>query len=249
MADTTASKNQKYFNEQASSYDTKHEKTINQLIAHIQKRKDFIGAQWVVDDSDDEPTTEADGSHKPSVDKDSVRFLDYACGTGLVTRCVGIDISENMVASYNARAENQGLEKEEMYAYQGNLLNKNDPNPASLSDATFFNFDVAAVGLGAHHFEDPDFAVRQITARLRPGGVFFILDFLPHEPFDGHQHKAVHTVTHHGFSEERVRDMFTRAGVGKGFELQDLGSGVVFAGMGKDGSDMKRRPSFNRKNT
>ncbi|PKS12093.1 hypothetical protein jhhlp_001389 [Lomentospora prolificans] len=233
--------------EQASSYDTKHAKTIDQLIAHIQKRKDFLGANWVTDDTEDE--TEADGSRKPGVDKDSVRFLDYACGTGLVTRalapyttqCVGIDISENMVASYNARAENQGLSKDEMYAYQGNLLDKEHPNPAPLSDANFFNFDVAGVGLGAHHFEDPDFAARQIAARLRPGGVFFIIDFLPHAAADGHQHKSVHTVTHHGFSEERVREMFTKAGVGKGFALEELGNGVVFTSMGKNGQDMKRK--------
>ena len=64
--------------EQASSYDTRHQKTIDQLIAHIQKRKDFIGARWVADDDEND-----DGSHaagKP------VRFLDYACGTGLVSR-------------------------------------------------------------------------------------------------------------------------------------------------------------------
>ena len=54
------------------------------MIAHIQNRKDFLGANWVTDDTEDE--TEADGSRKPGVDKDSVRFLDYACGTGLVTR-------------------------------------------------------------------------------------------------------------------------------------------------------------------
>lgn len=135
----------------------------------------------------------------------------------------------------------QGLSKDEMHAYQGNLLNKEDPNPSSLSSADLFNFDVAAVGLGAHHFEDPDFAARQIAARLRPGGVFFIVDFLPHDHVDGHAHKAAHTVTHHGFSEERVREMFTAAGVGKGFAMVEMGSGVVFAGMGKDGKEMKRR--------
>ena len=168
-----------------------------------------------------------------------------------------------MVASYNQRAENQvcqspltptpwnpnssihadptspqGLTPDEMHAYTGNLLDPVDPSPASLSSADFQSFDLAAVGLGFHHFGDPDFAARQLAARLRPGGVLFIVDFLPHGHHDVHAHAGV---AHHGFSEERVREIFEGAGVGKGFGLEEMGEGVVFHNAGGEGKDMRRR--------
>jgi len=90
-----------------------------------------------------------------------------------------------MVAQYNARASNQGLAPDEMQAYRGDLLNEKDPNPTALADPQrFFNFDVAACGLGFHHFDNPTFAARQIVGRLKPGGVFVLLDFLPHSKME-----------------------------------------------------------------
>lgn len=233
--DETTTNNKKYFDALASSYDNRHEKTINELIEHIRKLKDFIGVDW------------ADGGEG---DKKAVRLLDYACGTGLVSRAlaqyvtqsVGVDISDNMVGAYNARAENQGLTKDVMHAYPGNLLDRENPDPPSLADPLFSNFDVAAVGLGAHHFADPDFAAAQLARRLRPGGVLFIVDFLPHRrAVAGEEHPAEHTVEHHGFSEERVRAMFEGAGAGKGFALAEMGDGVVFHGINKDGKTLERR--------
>jgi hypothetical protein len=61
----------------ASTYDAKYERTIEQLIREIQRRKNFIGAAWVDDQED------VDGEERP---KREVRLLDYACGTGLVSR-------------------------------------------------------------------------------------------------------------------------------------------------------------------
>lgn len=78
-----------------------------------------------------------------------------------------------MVAAYNARAENQvkcprlanttasgerrhtnpdiqGLTRDEMLAYQGNLCDPDEPTPSAFAGAEFSNFDVAAVGLGFH---------------------------------------------------------------------------------------------------
>lgn len=125
-----------------------------------------------------------------------------------------------------------------MHAYTGNLLDPSDPSPASLSSAHFHAFDVAAVGLGFHHFADPDLAARQLASRLRPGGVLFVVDFLPHEHHDVPAHAGV---AHHGFSEERVRAIFEGAGVGKGFALEEMGNGVVFHNVGGEGREMKRR--------
>jgi tRNA/tmRNA/rRNA uracil-C5-methylase (TrmA/RlmC/RlmD family) len=70
------------------------------LVAEIQARKDFIGVKW------------ADGSSADQA-KRPVRLLDYACGTGLVSRALapfvtqstGVDIAENMVKQYNENAE------------------------------------------------------------------------------------------------------------------------------------------------
>lgn len=67
-----------------------------------------------------------------------------------------------------------------MYAYQGNLLDPNDPDPREFSGFDFHLFDIAVVGLGFHHFDDPALAAQRLVERLRPGGVLLILDFLPH---------------------------------------------------------------------
>ena len=72
----------------------------------------------------------------------------------------------------------------EMRAYQGNLCNPGDPNPPALASPEFFDFDIAAVGLGFHHFDDPKLAARRLAERLKPGGVLMILDFLPHDELD-----------------------------------------------------------------
>ena len=71
-----------------------------------------------------------------------------------------------------------------MHAYQGNICVPEDPNPAALASPEFSDFDIAAVGLGFHHFDDPALAARRLAERLKTGGVLMILDFLPHESPD-----------------------------------------------------------------
>ncbi|KAM7201402.1 methyltransferase [Naviculisporaceae sp. PSN 640] len=232
MGTTHTHQNKEFFNNEAANYDARHEKTLSQIVEEIRARLDFIGVDWV----DDDDSEEEDGKKKEQESSGkTVRLLDYACGTGAVSRalapyttqCVGIDLSENMVAAYNARAENQGLATEEMHAYQGNLCVPDDPSPAAFTSPEFYNFDVAAVGLGFHHFDDPELAAKRLAERLRPGGVLVILDFLPHGKFDTH-HPAADTVTHHGFSEEQIQSIFTKAGVGKDFALEEFSRDVVF---------------------
>lgn len=67
-----------------------------------------------------------------------------------------------------------------MAAAVGNLLDPADPSPADFASEEWFNFDLAVVGLGFHHFEDPTLAATRLAERLRPGGVLMIIDFMPH---------------------------------------------------------------------
>lgn len=133
-----------------------------------------------------------------------------------------------------------------MHAVLGNLIDPSDPNPASLSGPEFHDFDIAAVGLGFHHFDDPALAAKRLGERLRKGGVLMILDFMPHGHFHGHdehghghEHPAKKTVVHMGFSEEEMKKVFEGAGVGGGFEFVVLGKGVVFEEKEK-GTKMER---------
>lgn len=144
-----------------------------------------------------------------------------------------------MVAEYNKVVANQGISASEMHATVGNLLNPSDPSPESLSGDEFFNFDIASVGLGFHHFDDPSFAAKQLASRLKAGGVLYIIDFVPHE-HHGHDHPAAHTVTHAGFSQEDVKKMFEDAGAGGNFEYVTIGKGIVFNGVKENGHTMKR---------
>lgn len=161
-----------------------------------------------------------------------------------VSQCVGLDISESMVHEYNTSARNQGIDEAEMSAHLGNLLDP-DSVPESLAGPEYHGFDVAAVGMGFHHFPDPGLAAKRLADRLKTGGVLFIVDFLPHDDPNGHSHghgshghshghdshghAAAKTVIHFGFSEEDVKGYFEAAGVGEKFEYVLLGKGVVFS--------------------
>lgn len=127
-----------------------------------------------------------------------------------------------------------------MFAVVGDLTVPGDPRPAALSGPEFFDFDVAVLGLGFHHFENPALSAQRLVERLRPGGVLVILDFVTHSPHGGGHHGASHTVLHHGFSEEQMKTIFEEAGAGTGFTFQEMGSGVVFT-HGADQESRKRR--------
>ncbi|KAG9247179.1 S-adenosyl-L-methionine-dependent methyltransferase [Calycina marina] len=265
-------KNKAHFNEAASTYNAKFSKTILQIIDKIQARRDWIGVDWIEDSSEDSENSNSSAAN-PSAGNEgkTVKLLDYACGTGLISRafapyvsqCIGVDISESMVNEYNAGATNQGIAEDEMHAVVGDLI---APTPsATLSGAKFEGFDIAAVGMGWHHFENPLLAAHRLADRLKVGGVLFIIDFLPfddpksaqaqahshgashhhaHEEGKGKHseneeisHQAVRFITHFGFSEDEMMKVFESAGVGGGFEYMTLGEGTVFK---HSGQDMKR---------
>jgi SAM-dependent methyltransferase len=187
---------------EASNYDANHRKTGDYLIASLQANLSFINAPFLADVSSD---SEDDENVKlPSIKGVSLKLLDYASGTGLISRAlmqhctsaVGIDLSDAMVSEYNKAASNQGLNDDEMHAYTGNLIDPSDPSPEAFRGEKFWNFDLAAVGLGFHHFEDPVLAAARLVERLKKDGVLLIIDFLPHEGFGHHHHDH-----HHGHGE------------------------------------------------
>lgn len=115
-----------------------------------------------------------------------------------LTRTQGLDISASMVEQYNLTSRNQNLYPLEMFAVEGNLLDANNPSPESLKAEEWWEFEIAAVGLGFHHFEDPRFAARQLARRLKKGGVLLVIDFCSHAPIAGH-HTHAHEHEHeHG---------------------------------------------------
>lgn len=203
------SKNQAHFNEIAGKYDQQNAAAIVQLERLIQARLDFIGV------------------------KQDSRFLDYACGTGMLSRVlaktvsesIGIDITENMVQAYNARARSEGISAARS-AFVGNLADPSDAAPLAFSDAKFFDFDIAGVGLGWHHFDDCNLAAKRLVSRLKPGGVLFIVDFSAHEmnpEFASH-----HGVTHHGFTKDQIKTMFEEAGAGGEFAFEEFAEPIDF---------------------
>ncbi|KAJ4132726.1 hypothetical protein NW754_015542 [Fusarium falciforme] len=191
MADVL-SENQAYFNKIAGEYDQRNAGAIAQLERDIEQKMEFIGV------------------------KQGARLLDYACGTGMLSRVlakytsetIGIDLSKDMVGVYNAQAQSQGLSRQ---AYQGNLADPADPSAPGFSDAKFFNFDIAGVGLGFHHIDKPDLAAKRLAERLKSGGVLFIIDFVAHEMDP--KFAAGRGITHHGFTEEQIKEMFEGAGL------------------------------------
>ena len=106
-----------------------------------------------------------------------------------------MDISSSMVDVYNQRASDQGLTLSEMKAVQGDLLAT--PQSKEIDKPELWNFDLAAVGLAFHHFEDEVLAAERLVERVKKGtGKVLIIDFLPHEHIHGHSHDHGHHSQH-----------------------------------------------------
>ncbi|EHL01022.1 putative Uncharacterized methyltransferase [Glarea lozoyensis 74030] len=136
----------------AASYNTRFSKTIDQIILEIQSRTDWINVEWSESPPSSPENASTTDTSQDLEPKRSVRLLDYACGTGLVSRAlaplitqsIGIDLSSGMAEQYNIVMSNQGIPPSQMRAVVGNLLSPSDPSPATLSDPEFFDFDIAA---------------------------------------------------------------------------------------------------------
>ncbi|KAI9433919.1 S-adenosyl-L-methionine-dependent methyltransferase, partial [Lactarius indigo] len=120
------------------------------------------------------------------LDEDTTSVLDYACGSGQVSRAlaphvarlVGVDISPRMVELYNARADAQGLEPHEMRAV-GALAE------LDVQD----RFDLVVCSMAYHHFATIDDVSYELVKYLKPGGTLAVADIahveLPGDRDDG----------------------------------------------------------------
>ncbi|TKA65669.1 hypothetical protein B0A49_04986 [Cryomyces minteri] len=211
----------------AAEYDTHpwQEKMARTLTHGIQERFDWFGVKWK-----GEGMVSRAHDHLQTLPSQDLYFLSLQskAATGefyngalmpVVTTIRGIDISPNMVDAYNARARASNFSQLQMSAAVGDLF-ATPPSPA-LSGPEYADFDIAAVGLGFHHFEDSALAVKRLAERLKVGtGVLVILDFLPHNqdnnnnggPDGGVPEAMRHTIKHDGFDKEGMRKLFEAAG-------------------------------------
>ncbi|KAI9701229.1 MAG: hypothetical protein M1836_001898 [Candelina mexicana] len=208
-----AEDNRKHWNDTASTYDSKpwQQKIVNQVSSEIRNHLNWIGVDWI----DDKTTRSSSGG---TLER-QVRVLDFACGPGTVSRALapyasefrGVDISENMVREYNARAANLGFSPTEMFATTGNLLDPSGPS-ANLLEPDLYNFDLAVVGMGFHHLEHPALATKRLVERLKPAkGVILIIDCLPHSMEDlPSAFRPI--IANHGFAKEDMETLFKEAG-------------------------------------
>lgn len=131
----------------------------------------------------------------------------------------GIDISENMVQKYNETARSSGLTEDQANAVVGDLCGETVPD--NLKASEWYDFDIAVIGLGFHHMEHPDLAIKRLAERLKAAtGILVIIDFLPFdvkkdEDSQGQQGQfpeMKHTIKHNGFTGEQMRDLYQAAG-------------------------------------
>ncbi|KAK3080313.1 hypothetical protein LTS18_002508 [Coniosporium uncinatum] len=202
-----AKANKEYFDKLASEANLPREwQEVSDMISReLRKRLDWIGVNWASPSS-------PDSDHE-------VRFLDYACGSGSMTRAfapyittaIGIDISPNMIKLFSQLAEASGLPSSHITAVVGDLLST--PPTENVCTREFHDFDLAAIGLGFHHFGDQAAALQRLAERLRPGGVVLIVDLRGDHPMHGKGHPAMKTIHRGGFEEEEVKRLFEGVGL------------------------------------
>lgn len=127
-------------------------------------------------------------------------------------------------------------------AYVGNIVSTDESCQTAFSSPGFFNFDHAGVGLGFHHMDDCALAAKRLAQGLRPGGVFFVVDFAAQETASEQDLLPSSSgVRHQGFMEQEMQHMFEVAGVGFNFAFHVLDEDLTFEHAHGQGKHMYRR--------
>jgi len=154
--------------------------------------------------------------------------VDYACGDGALSRALldhadvvrGIDISDGMVAAYNAAAEARGVAPERMCAVAGDIMAaaEGETAAAALAGDEYFGLDAIGVQMALHHVAERERFLARLVERLRTGGVLIIVDW----SLEGleqtlaakklGEHAAHHTVATRGFDETVMKGLLVGAG-------------------------------------
>ncbi|KAL8773393.1 MAG: hypothetical protein Q9203_004463 [Teloschistes exilis] len=214
-----ASKNREVWHNAAKNYDAKpwQKRLIKQVTEDIQAHAQWLGLS---------PLPINDASR-------NIKLLDYACGPGtisialqpFITSSQGIDIAPGMVEEYNSRISLMNPAPD-FHAQVGDLCSMEGVSE-DLQAKDLFNFDIAAIGLGFHHFEHLQLSIDRLVERLKSGGALFIVDLLEkkgdvaigeqnvdHGHGDDFAKEAARTVPHkHGFTREGMETMFNAAGL------------------------------------
>lgn len=237
MADFTE-QNRQFFDKLAHEYQERFGKVKKQLADLVQSRRLWISDKWT--------DTEAGKGRE-------LRMLEYACGPGAIsialapylTKVVGVDVAENMVAHFNKNAQDAGL-SDKMAGYTGDLLAESAP--AKFSSSEFSDFDLVVVSMALHHFDDAESALKRLGDRLKKDGVCFIIDLIPQEHGHHHHHhhhhggnegskdpfaEASHTIRKNGFSSEEMKSLFESANLRANFDYNVVEPPLQFEKDGK----------------
>ena len=137
-------------------------------------------------------------------------FLDIGTGTGRMLqlfggrmgRCLGIDISRDMLAVARANLEAAGLRN--CQVRQGDMYG------LALADA---GFDVVTIHQVLHYADRPAAVIAEAARVLRPGGRLVIADFAPHDLEHLRDEAAHHRL---GFNDAEVAEWCRGAGLRPG---------------------------------
>ncbi len=134
-------------------------------------------------------------------------LLDIGTGTGRmlelfashIDRGLGVDLNPQMLDAARSRLDQQGLTN--CAVRQGNVYNL---------DVAPGEFDVAVLHHVLHFLDDPETAVREAAASVRPDGKVIIVDFAPHDIDFLRTDYAHHRL---GFAEDEISEWCRTAGL------------------------------------
>ncbi|EHY54820.1 hypothetical protein HRR83_004010 [Exophiala dermatitidis] len=213
-----AARNKEKFDKDASTHLSDWAELIQAIINELVARRHWMSSKWVDSESS------AAGCR-------DIRLLDYACGSGTVskallpfiTQAVGLDISTGMVSEYNKWAQSTGLDSDKVWAYEYDMLAGGESKP--LPQQKLSDFDIVVVSMALHHVSDPTKLMQRLAKCLRPGGTCVILDRVPDSTssrtdvtLSTSQAEMLKTVNQHGFSEGEMRRLYQDAGLGHKFD-------------------------------